>query len=202
MMAITAQLVLGGHAYDTQTGFIRAARIGQNDAGQLTIELSCEFPGATQTYVVLDGNTSSETHAASLIKSILGITGADYWEELKNKEVTGIFDSSNTAWPLVGIASIDGRQAHVQGWGDLVSLGTYGTLGLSPLVGSKITTVSRLGKTDGMIINDEFIVARRPDTKGIVAGVVGGHGGDVWCVEHTDGTKAVYTTDEISPDAS
>ena len=41
------------------------------------------------------------------------------------------------------------------------------------------------GRTSaGLIVKQEYIDARTPSAKGIIRGIVGGHGGDVYWVQH------------------
>ena len=44
----------------------------------------------------------------------------------------------------------------------------------------------------GLLVKPKYLEARRPNTKGEVAGFVPGHGGDVYWVRHEDGQVAVY----------
>ena len=64
--------------------------------------------------------------------------------------------------------------------------------------GLKIRT-TKLGTTKGMLIQESYLDARRPGADGAVLGYVPGHGGDVWWVEHEDGTVAAYTFYEFGP---
>jgi hypothetical protein len=58
--------------------------------------------------------------------------------------------------------------------------------------GTRIRTSKILGSSNGMCVRLEYIDNRRKDALGIIGGVVGGHGGDVYWVEHDDGKMAVY----------
>jgi len=66
-----------------------------------------------------------------------------------------------------------------------------------PENGSKVVTHAELGSTAGMMVKHEYIAARRPSAKGTMRGWVPGHGGDVWWVEHEDGSVAAYCFDEL-----
>ncbi len=63
--------------------------------------------------------------------------------------------------------------------------------------GLKVRIVA-LNSTRGFAIRQEYINNRRLGALGIIKGFVGGHGGDVWWVEH-DGTVAPYCFDEFAP---
>jgi hypothetical protein len=67
--------------------------------------------------------------------------------------------------------------------------------------GTRVRMHDRLGPTGGMFVPQGFIDARRPATLGVIAGVVMGHGGDVYWVRHIDGTMAPYCFDEFELDA-
>lgn len=43
----------------------------------------------------------------------------------------------------------------------------------------------------------QHLECRRPSAKGTIRGWVPGHGGDVWWVEHEDGTVGAYCFDEL-----
>src|SRR4051812_44052293 len=51
--------------------------------------------------------------------------------------------------------------------------------------------------TGGMMIKTEYLEARTAGATGKIVGVVGGHGGDVYWVQHDDGKKAAYCFDEF-----
>lgn len=51
--------------------------------------------------------------------------------------------------------------------------------------------------TTGMLISPKNLAARRCGAEGTVLGFVAGHGGDVWWVEHRDGSVAAYCFTEI-----
>jgi hypothetical protein len=50
-----------------------------------------------------------------------------------------------------------------------------------------VRTHAVLGATKGMIIAARHLEARRPNTVGVIAGYVAGHGGDVYWVRHSEG---------------
>ncbi len=53
--------------------------------------------------------------------------------------------------------------------------------------GTKVVTHAELSTTSGFLINPVHLSARKPSAAGVIAGVVGGHGGDVYWVKHEDG---------------
>lgn len=63
--------------------------------------------------------------------------------------------------------------------------------------GLEVRTSQELKSTKGMIIKDSLRLNRVPNTSAIVLGWVGGHGGDVWIVQHHSGHKAAYSYDEF-----
>jgi hypothetical protein len=50
--------------------------------------------------------------------------------------------------------------------------------------GTKVRTNETLDATDGMLVNPLRLNARKPNAEGLVCGVVGGHGGDVYWIGH------------------
>jgi|HubBroStandDraft_5_1064220.scaffolds.fasta_scaffold1300916_2 hypothetical protein len=64
-------------------------------------------------------------------------------------------------------------------------------------IGTRVVTHARLGSTRGFIVAQKLLEARRPSALGLIWGVVGGHGGDVYWVKHDDGTGAAYMSDEF-----
>jgi len=68
--------------------------------------------------------------------------------------------------------------------------------------GARIRTHAELGSTRGMMIVDKHLAARAPNSVGTIVGVVGGHGGDVYWVEHSIGGDAAaycFTEFELEP---
>ena len=64
--------------------------------------------------------------------------------------------------------------------------------------GTKIRTHATLGDTRGMMIGPGNMSMRKADTPGVIHGVVGGHGGDVYWVQHPgDVLLAPYCFDEF-----
>ena len=61
---------------------------------------------------------------------------------------------------------------------------------LSP--GTKIVTDKMLGSTAGIFVLPHYLAARRAGVKGVIRNWVAGHGGDIYWVEHEDGSIAVY----------
>ena len=68
-------------------------------------------------------------------------------------------------------------------------------------IGMRVRTaqdVQAYGKqVKGMMINAKHLQARRANAIGNVRGYVPGHGGDVWWVEHADGSVAAYCFNEM-----
>jgi hypothetical protein len=64
-------------------------------------------------------------------------------------------------------------------------------------IGMQVKTCSELLSTDGMMINPKHLVTRTVDALGTIKGYVPGHGGDVWWVEHEDGSIAAYAFEEF-----
>lgn len=58
--------------------------------------------------------------------------------------------------------------------------------------GTKIQIDPILGSTAGILVKQQYLDARKPGVAGTIKGWVGGHGGDIYWVEHEDGTIAVY----------
>ncbi len=57
---------------------------------------------------------------------------------------------------------------------------------------------NRLYSTGGFMITQKHIDARKPDTIGVITGIVGGHGGDVYWVAHLgDSCTAAYGWEEF-----
>ncbi len=50
--------------------------------------------------------------------------------------------------------------------------------------GTRVRTHKKLGKTTGFLVVMKHIEARKPDAPGVIDGIVGGHGGDVYWVRH------------------
>ncbi len=65
-------------------------------------------------------------------------------------------------------------------------------------VGLRVKTNKKLGNTKGFLISRKNLDVRKPNKNGIVVGWVPGHGGDVWWVQHNDGTVGAYDFDEFS----
>lgn len=63
--------------------------------------------------------------------------------------------------------------------------------------GLRVITKSNLGSTMGMTVHQRHCSARKPNKEGDVGGWVPGHGGDLWWVNHDDGTVGVYMFDEF-----
>jgi hypothetical protein len=65
--------------------------------------------------------------------------------------------------------------------------------------GLSVKTSFNLGSTRGMLIAQKHLDARKPNAEGVIKGWVPGHGGDVWWVEHKDGSVGAYSFDEFNP---
>lgn len=52
--------------------------------------------------------------------------------------------------------------------------------------GTEILTHAMLGKTEGMIVGADNLSRRRATARGTIAGIVAGHGGDVYWGDHSD----------------
>jgi hypothetical protein len=57
--------------------------------------------------------------------------------------------------------------------------------------------ITHLGNTQGMVIHGRYLRTRRLGATGRTIGWIPGHGGDVWGVEHDDGTVAAYCINEF-----
>lgn len=64
--------------------------------------------------------------------------------------------------------------------------------------GTRIRTLPMLESTRGMLVAPCHLDARRASTNGRIAGIVGGHGGDVYWVDHLeDDALAAYCFTEF-----
>jgi hypothetical protein len=64
--------------------------------------------------------------------------------------------------------------------------------------GTKIRTHAHLARADGMMVHHAHLAARTANATGEIAGVVGGHGGDVYWVRHgSDECLAAYCFNEF-----
>ena len=69
-----------------------------------------------------------------------------------------------------------------------------------PKVGIPVKTTQKIMESNecrGFLVKDKHITCRRPNQKGIYRGSVPGAGGDLWWVEHEDGTIGAYMYNEI-----
>lgn len=62
--------------------------------------------------------------------------------------------------------------------------------------GDKIKVID-IKKTIGLFVGKDLLANRYLNAEGTVLCHVPGHGGDLWCVEQTDGSQAVYMTWEM-----
>lgn len=66
-----------------------------------------------------------------------------------------------------------------------------------------VRTHDKLGSTEGMIAPQSQLNARKPSAEGMITGVLPGHGGDVYLVQHFDDQSIApycYTEVELSED--
>lgn len=66
--------------------------------------------------------------------------------------------------------------------------------------GTRVRTHATLGSAAGMLASG--IEARQPNVAGTIAGVVPGHGGDVYWIEYRHGGCAPYCFDEFELEAT
>lgn len=65
--------------------------------------------------------------------------------------------------------------------------------------GTKIRTIDKLEPETGMLISPKNLANRKPSTDGEICGIVGGHGGDVYWVQHEgDDVPAAYSYSEFN----
>ena len=58
---------------------------------------------------------------------------------------------------------------------------------------TRVRTTTPLGSTGGFLITQKHLDVRKPGTIGVICGIVGGHGGDVYWVAHIgDPCMAAY----------
>ncbi len=69
---------------------------------------------------------------------------------------------------------------------------------MSKIKANIYVNVFELHSTMGMFVSKKLLDNRRLGF-GKVVNYVPGHGGDVWFVNHPDGTQAVYSTEEMVP---
>lgn len=63
--------------------------------------------------------------------------------------------------------------------------------------GTAVRTNTQLEIPQSMIAMPSLIANRRPDSQGMITGVVPGHGGDVYWVKHEDDKVAPYSFSEF-----
>ncbi len=63
--------------------------------------------------------------------------------------------------------------------------------------GTFVVTNEVLGNSMGMLIIPGVLRARTPNSKGVILGIVSGHGGDVYYVMHPDNTTGAYSFEEF-----
>ena len=57
--------------------------------------------------------------------------------------------------------------------------------------------ITHLEDTDGMFVHQKHLIARSIGSIGTVSSYVPGHGGDVWFIDHADGSIGAYTFAEF-----
>jgi hypothetical protein len=65
-----------------------------------------------------------------------------------------------------------------------------------PESGTPVVTRPSLASCDGFLVNPKHIIARR-EGPGIIRGWVASCGGDVWWIEHEDGSVGAYMFTEV-----
>lgn len=64
--------------------------------------------------------------------------------------------------------------------------------------GTRVVTHEHLESTEGMFVSAAHLLSRKPNATGVVKGCAAGHGGDVYWVNHEDGSiVAVYSWSEF-----
>ena len=66
--------------------------------------------------------------------------------------------------------------------------------------GLRVQISASLTSDGGLLVAPTHLRARGPGKIGKVNGYVPGHGGDVWWVEHDDGTIGAYCFNEFEPE--
>ncbi len=69
-----------------------------------------------------------------------------------------------------------------------------------PKVGTPVKISEKImesKETGGFLVKDKYIISRRPNQEGIYRGWVPGAGGDLWWIEHQDGTIGAYMYNEL-----
>jgi len=59
--------------------------------------------------------------------------------------------------------------------------------------------ITKLGETIGYLVKEKHLTCRCEGQTGVVGGYIPGHGGDVYWVDHEDGTTGAYAYDEFEP---
>jgi hypothetical protein len=72
--------------------------------------------------------------------------------------------------------------------------------GLQPQIGQRVKLLLLTARPD-LIIERAYLIARHPNGSGTITGAYPNHEGEAWFVEHDDRTLAVYTAEEMAPDA-
>ena len=64
--------------------------------------------------------------------------------------------------------------------------------------GTKVRIHDTLESTAGFMIAVDFMNRRKPATKGIICGIVGGHGGDVYFVGHGEAKEGHFQREQVA----
>jgi len=70
-----------------------------------------------------------------------------------------------------------------------------------PEVGTRLRTKKRIAPMEacrGFFVKERHLEARKPNCEGKYTGYVAGAGGDVWWIEHLDGTIGAYAYNELT----
>lgn len=73
---------------------------------------------------------------------------------------------------------------------------TFGDLNQYPKPG-QLVRILELRPTTGFICGPKVMQYRQSNVDAVAISHVPGHGGDVWVLQHGDGTQAVYSIDEF-----
>ena len=63
----------------------------------------------------------------------------------------------------------------------------------------KVITAPVLYHTSGLLLPDHILKRRKPNTVGFVHGIVAGHGGDVWWINHSDTPDEPFNVNLVAP---
>lgn len=57
--------------------------------------------------------------------------------------------------------------------------------------------ITKLFSSEGFIVKEQYLTARKYGLTGVVKGCVLGHRGDIWLITHDDGSVGAYCFDEF-----